>query len=158
MGVSTKPEAVQIALVHLLFNICGILIWYVIPFMRRVPLKYARFLGRCTRELSIFPLLYIIVMFILIPLILFGISSLFDGTKAYDALGTIIVIALFFCLVRLVYWLKRQGGINKVREALQKLSYKQKFYSALPETVEDLKSRIYKLDGGKAIESKKSYF
>merc|ERR1711972_1144605 len=36
--VSLKFGAVQIALVHLFFNITGILIWFPVPIMRNVPL------------------------------------------------------------------------------------------------------------------------
>ena len=37
--VSGKVEALQVALCHLFFNISGIIIWYPIPFMRKVPLE-----------------------------------------------------------------------------------------------------------------------
>merc|ERR1711988_812688 len=40
--VSMKFGAVQIALVHLWFNIVGILIWFPIPIMRNVPLTAAK--------------------------------------------------------------------------------------------------------------------
>merc|ERR1711953_513513 len=40
--VSLKFGAVQIALVHLLFNITGILIWFPIPQLRQIPLRAAR--------------------------------------------------------------------------------------------------------------------
>merc|ERR1711972_941916 len=43
--VSMKFGAVQIALVHLWFNIVGILIWFPVPLMRKVPLAAAKTLG-----------------------------------------------------------------------------------------------------------------
>jgi sodium-dependent phosphate cotransporter len=45
-SVSGSLNALQVALAHLFFNITGIVIWYPIPLMRRVPLGMARFLGR----------------------------------------------------------------------------------------------------------------
>eukprot|EP00617_Octactis_speculum_P009638 CAMPEP_0185797036 /NCGR_PEP_ID=MMETSP1174-20130828/161401_1 /TAXON_ID=35687 /ORGANISM="Dictyocha speculum, Strain CCMP1381" /LENGTH=650 /DNA_ID=CAMNT_0028492447 /DNA_START=41 /DNA_END=1994 /DNA_ORIENTATION=+ len=145
--VSTKTDAVQIALCHLLFNIFGILIWYPIPFMRQIPLRAARFLGSCTKELKIFPIIYTVIIFLLIPLVLFGISSLFDGTKAYEALGTLIVITLLLLLARMVYWLKRQGGIEIILEKVRLYNSRKDFFSGLPEEIEELKSKIAKLEG-----------
>merc|ERR1712217_105136 len=43
--VSLKFGAVQIALVHPFFNIIGILIWFPVPLLRRIPLAAARLLG-----------------------------------------------------------------------------------------------------------------
>merc|ERR1712190_417311 len=43
--VSLKFGAVQIALVHLFFNIIGILIWFPIPVLRRIPIAGAKLLG-----------------------------------------------------------------------------------------------------------------
>ncbi|GMI51041.1 hypothetical protein ScalyP_jg10431, partial [Parmales sp. scaly parma] len=80
--VSDKVEALQVALAHLFFNISGILIWYPIPFMRRIPLKLARWLGLMTRRSRYFPILYLLVGFILFPLTLLGMSILFTtGSK-----------------------------------------------------------------------------
>mmetsp|Transcript_24018 Transcript_24018/g.32831 ORF Transcript_24018/g.32831 Transcript_24018/m.32831 type:complete len:573 (-) Transcript_24018:152-1870(-) len=151
--VSSSADSVQIALCHLLFNIFGILIWYPIPFMRKIPMRAATFLGTCTKELKIFPIIYTLIVFLFIPLILFGISSLFDGTKAYEALGTLIVIALFFLLVRLVYWLKKQGGIDTLREKIRLYNNKRDFFSGLPEEVEMLKSKIARLEGSNSKET-----
>merc|ERR1712113_444939 len=43
--VSLKFGAVQIAFVHLFFNIIGILVWFPIPRVRKVPLSGAQLLG-----------------------------------------------------------------------------------------------------------------
>lgn len=39
----------QISLVHLLFNLIGMLVWFPLPFMRKVPLTLAKRLGVSTR-------------------------------------------------------------------------------------------------------------
>ena len=67
-------SAFQIALCHLFFNLTGIIIWYPIPFMRRVPIRLARFLGRVTSRYRWFAFMYILIMFFIAPLIVFGLS------------------------------------------------------------------------------------
>merc|ERR1712151_971584 len=57
--VSLKFGAVQIALVHLFFNIIGILIWFPVPLLRRIPLAAARLLGLYASFYRAFPLIYI---------------------------------------------------------------------------------------------------
>ena len=58
-----KPDSLQIAFVHLLFNIFGILIWFPVPFMRRIPIKAACLLGFYASYWRLVPLIYILVMF-----------------------------------------------------------------------------------------------
>lgn len=67
-------EALQIAFCHLFFNISGILIWYPIPFMRNIPIKGAKFLGNTTAKYRWFAFMYLIVVFFLFPLLVFGLS------------------------------------------------------------------------------------
>lgn len=43
-------STMQISLCHLFFNITGIIIWYPIPFMRRLPIGAAKYLGTITAE------------------------------------------------------------------------------------------------------------
>ena len=77
--VTSNPvQAWQVALSHLFFNIFGTLLWYPIPKMREVPLKCARFLGKCTAHPEygrLFPLVYISMAFFIIPGIAYGIAS-----------------------------------------------------------------------------------
>ncbi|KAL7447677.1 hypothetical protein ACHAXS_000061, partial [Conticribra weissflogii] len=74
--VSDNVHALQVALCHLFFNISGIVIWYPLPFMRKVPLNGARALGRATRRSRFIPPIYIIIVFFVIPLLLLGLSAL----------------------------------------------------------------------------------
>ena len=64
----------QIALCHLLFNVMGILIWYPIPFMRRIPLGMARWLGEIVAKRRLFALVYVALVFFLIPLGIFALD------------------------------------------------------------------------------------
>ena len=64
----------QIAMCHLFFNLSGILIWYPVPVMRRVPIRISVFLGDTTAKYRWFAFLYLIVMFFLLPVTVFLLS------------------------------------------------------------------------------------
>ena len=67
--------ALQIALVHLFFNITGILIFYPIPSMRW-PIGMAKKLGEITATYRWFAVFYLLVMFFCVPALVFGLSFL----------------------------------------------------------------------------------
>ncbi|KAJ0033031.1 hypothetical protein NQD34_000138 [Periophthalmus magnuspinnatus] len=69
----TLANALQIALVHFLFNITGIALWYPIPFTR-VPIRLAKSLGSITAKYRWFAAVYIICCFFVLPLFVFGLS------------------------------------------------------------------------------------
>jgi len=71
----SQRAALQIALVHLTFNLCGILLFYCLPFMR-FPISMAKILGDTTADHPWFAIIYLIVMFFLLPLTTFGLSLL----------------------------------------------------------------------------------
>merc|ERR1712217_143588 len=80
--VSLKFGAVQIALVHLSFNIIGILIWFPIPQVRKVPLSAAKLLGLYASFYRFVPIVYILVAFVCIPGICLLIGMTFDASVA----------------------------------------------------------------------------
>lgn len=67
----------QIALIHLLFNVFGVILIYGIPFLRRIPLVCASSLAKLACERRSMALLYIVGTFFLFPLICLGIYRLF---------------------------------------------------------------------------------
>ncbi|XP_033625305.1 sodium-dependent phosphate transport protein 2A-like [Asterias rubens] len=69
-------NSIQIALCHLFFNISGILIWYPVPFMRRIPVNLAKSLGNTTAKYRWFAIFYLFIMFFFIPLLIFGLSMI----------------------------------------------------------------------------------
>ncbi|XP_054636037.1 sodium-dependent phosphate transport protein 2B-like isoform X2 [Dunckerocampus dactyliophorus] len=69
----TLGNALQIALVHFLFNISGIILWYPIPFTR-LPIRLAKGLGNITASYRWFAGVYIIFCFFLLPLLVFSLS------------------------------------------------------------------------------------
>ncbi len=62
--VTGQIHAVQVAFAHVLFNLSGIAIWYP---LKRIPISMAeKFAGMATLN-RVFPLVYILVMFFVIP-------------------------------------------------------------------------------------------
>jgi sodium-dependent phosphate cotransporter len=60
-------EGLQIALVHLLFNVAGIMLFYPVPFMREIPIRGAELLADvATRRKSIVAI-YMVTVFIVLP-------------------------------------------------------------------------------------------
>ena len=68
------PVALQIALAHLFFNISGIILFFPVKPLRKIPIKLAKFLGTTTATYRWFAILYIIAMFLLLPLSVFALS------------------------------------------------------------------------------------
>ena len=91
-GGDNVRSALQIALVHLMFNLTGILLFYPIPAMRW-PIFIARVLGDTTSRYRWFALLYLAFMFFIFPLSMFGLS-LAGGVPVY-----VVTAVLLFVLV-----------------------------------------------------------
>eukprot|EP00071_Canis_lupus_P020138 XP_013968459.1 sodium-dependent phosphate transport protein 2A isoform X3 [Canis lupus familiaris] len=78
-------SAVQIALCHFFFNISGILLWYPVP-CTRLPIRMAKALGKRTAKYRWFAVLYLLLCFLLLPSLVFGISM--AGWQAMVGVGT----------------------------------------------------------------------
>ena len=92
---SNFQSALQISLCHLLFNLTGIAIWYPIPFMRNVPIRFAKTLGSTTADYRWFAFVYLLVFFFILPAAVFGLSL--AGTKVL--LCVLIPFAVFLIVV-----------------------------------------------------------
>ncbi|CAF0771647.1 unnamed protein product [Brachionus calyciflorus] len=88
----TLKYSMQIALCHTIFNITGILIWYPLPFLRRVPIKLARMLGDTTAEYKWFAIAYLIGFFFIIPLLTFGLSLM--GMVVFGIVSFILIVTV----------------------------------------------------------------
>eukprot|EP00531_Pseudo-nitzschia_arenysensis_P009311 CAMPEP_0116153394 /NCGR_PEP_ID=MMETSP0329-20121206/21222_1 /TAXON_ID=697910 /ORGANISM="Pseudo-nitzschia arenysensis, Strain B593" /LENGTH=750 /DNA_ID=CAMNT_0003650301 /DNA_START=51 /DNA_END=2303 /DNA_ORIENTATION=- len=108
--VTEGTDALQVALAHLFFNITGILIWYPLPFLRSIPLDLARKMGKATRLWKGFPVVYILVIFLAIPLALLGISNLFGRNQTLTAIGSLVVVLIVVTIIISLYWLYWKGG------------------------------------------------
>uniref|UniRef100_A0A8C4K719 Sodium-dependent phosphate transport protein 2A n=1 Tax=Dromaius novaehollandiae TaxID=8790 RepID=A0A8C4K719_DRONO len=94
----------QIALCHFFFNISGILLWYPLPFTR-LPIRMAKALGERTAKYRWFAVLYLIICFLLLPSLVFGISM--AGWRVLVGVGAPFLGLLIF--VGLVNALQRRS-------------------------------------------------
>lgn len=144
--VSDSVSALQVALCHLFFNVSGIIIWYPVPFMRKVPLNAARELGKWTRRSKLIPPIYIFLVFFTCPLLLLGINELFAQKKiGWTVLGSVVVIAVGLGIIRFAYWWKKQDGRTHFIAFLDKRTFRSNALAALPEDMQYLKSKVAQL-------------
>ena len=141
--VTEGTEPLQVALAHLFFNISGIIIWYPVPFMRRIPLHGARQLGKATRLWRGFPIVYIAVVFILIPALFLGLSALFEqGNKGWTTLGAFLTILVGGGILYLGYWCRFKNGRESMATCFRNRERRRETMETLPEDMEYLKARI----------------
>uniref|UniRef100_A0A672F4W4 Sodium-dependent phosphate transport protein 2B-like n=1 Tax=Salarias fasciatus TaxID=181472 RepID=A0A672F4W4_SALFA len=92
----TLANALQIALVHFLFNISGIILWYPIPFTR-IPIRLAKALGNTTAKYRWFAAVYIICCFFVLPLFVFSLSL--AGWQVLVGVGVPLLVMLIVIIV-----------------------------------------------------------
>ena len=68
-SLSAGPAGLTIALVHLLFNMLGILLVYPLPATRRIPIRLAEALAERASRNRIWVVVYILGVFVLMPLL-----------------------------------------------------------------------------------------
>lgn len=68
-SLATDPAGLTIALVHLLFNLTGVLLVYPVPAIRAVPLRLARGLALRAQRNHLWLPAYVIGTFVLLPLV-----------------------------------------------------------------------------------------
>ena len=114
-SLAAEPDrlepSVQIALVHLFFNLIGILLFYPAPCMRW-PIPLAQRLGDTTAEYRWFAALYLLSAFFLLPVAVF-LLSLAGLTAMYSVLGAAAALFLLWGAVALLQrhkpgWLPRR--------------------------------------------------
>lgn len=64
---SSSEVALAIAFVHLIFNCIGALMMFPIPFIRNIPITIATYLGREARDNRIIPVIYLVLLYFVIP-------------------------------------------------------------------------------------------
>jgi len=98
-GKYLKPS-VQIAMVHLFFNIIGILIFYPIPLFR-IPIPMAKRLGDLTARYRWFAGFYLVFMFFLLPALVF-LLSLAGPAALYMVLAPLLLLALAVAVINVI--------------------------------------------------------
>lgn len=69
-SLTGNVAGLAIALVHFLFNVLGMVLWYMHPKMREIPLKLCEYLANLTMKNRLNGLAYIVGVFFLIPFII----------------------------------------------------------------------------------------
>ena len=64
-----NPAAVTVAVVHTLFNISGILVFYPLQALRRIPIRLATGLSDIAAERRSTAIAYAVGMFVVVPLL-----------------------------------------------------------------------------------------
>jgi len=72
-------DAVSIALVHLLFNILGIVLIYPVRAVRRIPIRLAQGLADLSMRSRLVPVLYLVFLFFVLPGLIILSQRLFHG-------------------------------------------------------------------------------
>ena len=70
-----SAEALTVAFAHLVFNLTGMLLVFVPPPMRAIPLALARALGRMAVHNRLYAVLYVVLVFFIIPAALIVLSE-----------------------------------------------------------------------------------
>ena len=143
----STTEAMQVALAHLFFNISGIIVWYPIPLMRNVPLNAARHLGKATRIWRGVPIVYILVAFLIIPMILLGLSILFtQESTGLTVLGSLLTVFMFGGIIYFIYWFQFTGGRSRMSNCMVDRQSRREAMNDLPSDMSLLKAKILKLE------------
>lgn len=67
--------AISLALAHFLFNAIGVMLFYLVPFIKELPLKLADGLGRLTLKYRLAGFLYLLLTFFVIPFLLIYLNK-----------------------------------------------------------------------------------
>ncbi|XP_063931438.1 sodium-dependent phosphate transport protein 2C-like isoform X2 [Zophobas morio] len=89
--------ALTVAFTHFYFNFLGFLIWFLVPYMRRVPTTVSKKFGNITAEHRWFSVFYVMTAFLLVPFALLGLS--FAGMGALVGVVVPIVTVLLALLI-----------------------------------------------------------
>ncbi|PVD21306.1 hypothetical protein C0Q70_19479 [Pomacea canaliculata] len=69
-------KSTEVVIMLLIYKIFGIFLWYALPFLRQAPLHAAKKIGRSVNMYTIISVIYFLGVFVLIPLLVYGISFL----------------------------------------------------------------------------------
>lgn len=79
---SNTSSAISIAIAHFLFNFIGVLLFFPIPVLRKLPMELANSLGRLTLKYRLAGFVYILVAFFFIPFSLIYLNQ--DSIQTLD--------------------------------------------------------------------------
>lgn len=104
--------------------------------MRRFCIRLAKLLGKATRHWKAFPCVFIVLVFFMLPLLLYGISACFEqATKGFTALGVFLLLVLLGASVYFWIWWSYAGGKSKFLTSMER---RQRRAAALRAIADDL--------------------
>ena len=86
----------------------------------RAAAKHGELLGRLAAAVNVFPVVYIFTVFVLIPLVCLGLSTLIVSSVIGAVFGWLVIVGLFVASSALMYWYYKKDGKAKVEQFLQK--------------------------------------
>ncbi|XP_078572297.1 sodium-dependent phosphate transport protein 2B-like [Branchiostoma floridae x Branchiostoma japonicum] len=111
--VQDLRNSLQLALCHFFFNISGIILWYPIPslvesckpsmtkWFPHPPIVLAKWLGNKTAKYRWFALVYLFVMFFILPALVFGLSV--PGWEVLVGVGVpILLLFIVICIINVM--------------------------------------------------------
>ena len=108
-------SALQLAFCHMFFNISGLILFYPVPAIRRLPLKLARVFGNTTAKHSWFGIMYLTVMYFILPGAVLGLSvagwPVLVGVGAPVCVFIVVIVTSRIC----ASWWKR-SNVRKGRK------------------------------------------
>lgn len=109
LGINNRDQ-IKIAICHVCFNVLGIVIWYIFPVMRNIPLNYSDFMKNAVEQRRYISILFWICVYVIIPLIVLGVSVMLSSNTGlmWTALSLIILIAILSSAV--MYWYNYKNG------------------------------------------------
>ncbi|XP_063287849.1 sodium-dependent phosphate transport protein 2C [Pelobates fuscus] len=106
----TLSNSVQVAFIHLFFNLTGLLLWFVVPFLR-IPIKVAMIFGDITAKYRWFAVVYLLLSFLIIPLAVFGLSM--AGWIVLAAVGGPILLIILVAIIINILQKKRPSWLPR---------------------------------------------
>ncbi|MEP1035337.1 Na/Pi symporter [Ekhidna sp.] len=74
-AIFQSEAAISLAIVHLLFNLTGVLVFFTVPYLSKVPVYLAKKMGTLTTRVRLVGFAYIFLAFFLLPFTLIYISQ-----------------------------------------------------------------------------------
>ncbi len=92
---ANTSSAISIAIVHFLFNFIGVLLFFPIPVLRKLPMELAEWLGKLTLKYRLAGFVYLLVAFFFLPfsLIYFNQDSVQAMSLTYERTDTTGVVS-----------------------------------------------------------------
>ncbi|CAF0996525.1 unnamed protein product [Adineta ricciae] len=96
-------QSIQIALTHFLFNLSGCILWYIFPYLRRLPVYFSRQIGEIVSKYRWFAFVYLTMIFFIFPLVILCLALI----------HWIVAIVFLFCCVLILISVSIIGYLQK---------------------------------------------